>query len=111
MARLAGGMRDQGSSDPFTIIHRTAPTFHAARVGLRSRTLLQRKSLFAVRDPDVLHLGSMVQEPPAFALSDAEPVDSPAFIAEDLLQIPHRQRRCNGTAGLACKRPEGGYIV
>src|SRR5260370_22605818 len=71
----------------------------------------QRRRLLAVRDPDVLHLRSMVQEPAAFALFDAEPVDGPAFIAEDLLQIPHRQRLRNSTAGLACKRPDGVYIV
>src|SRR5260370_10124143 len=111
MARLAGGMRDQGSSDSFTIIHRTAPTFHAASVDLRSRAMRLRWRLLAVRDPDVLHLRSMVQEPAAFALFDAEPVDGPAFIAEDLLQIPHRQRLRNSTAGLACKRPDGVYIV
>ncbi len=39
---------------------------------------------FAVGHPDVLHLGSVLQIPPAFALLYVKPVDRPAFIGENL---------------------------
>lgn len=44
-------------------------------------------SLFAVRNPDILYLCSMLQEPAAFALLWIEPVNRAAFIREYLLEI------------------------
>src|ERR1041384_1569634 len=43
---------------------------------------------FAVRHPNILHLGSMLQEPAAFALLHVKPVDHSAFVGEHLFEIP-----------------------
>src|ERR1022692_2859520 len=43
--------------------------------------------LFAVRNPDVLPLSGVLQEPAAFRLLRVEPVDDAALIRPDLLQV------------------------
>src|SRR5260370_15753251 len=96
---------------PFPIIHRTASRLHTVRPQAVTQAPVPTKRLFAVRYPDILHLRGMVEKPSAFALFDAKPVDGPAFIAEDLLEIPHRQRLRRNATGLACKRPDCVDVV
>src|SRR5438477_2349106 len=43
--------------------------------------------LLAVRNPDVLHLGGMLEKPSTLALVHVEPVNGAAFVGKDLLQI------------------------
>jgi hypothetical protein len=45
--------------------------------------------LFAVGNPDVLHLNGVLEEPVAFTLFGIEQVDGAAFVREHLLQISH----------------------
>jgi hypothetical protein len=45
------------------------------------------RGLLAVGHPDVFDLNGVVEEPPAFALFQVEPVDGAAFVGEHLFQI------------------------
>src|ERR1700730_9678492 len=67
--------------------------------------------LLAVRDPNILHLRRMVQEPAAFALLAAEPVNFTALITEYLLQVPTRQGLSCRTTGFTGERPDRIHIV
>src|SRR5580704_16191412 len=71
---------------------------------------LSTKSL-AIRYPDILHLGSMLEEPAAFALLHVEPVDRTAFIGEHLLEISDRVRLGGSCAGFVRETPDGIYVV
>jgi len=59
-------------------------------------TLAAQLASLAVRDPDILHLGGMLQEPAAFALLHVKPVDGAAFVGEYLLQIADGCGFCRG---------------
>src|SRR5713226_3120041 len=71
-----------GARPGFTLFDRRLP----------AQTPVPTKRSFAVRYPDIFHLCGVVEKPSPFSLFSAKPVDGPAFIAEDLLEIPHRQR-------------------
>src|SRR5437868_2330326 len=67
--------------------------------------------LLAVRDPDIFHLRSVLQEPAAFALRRLEPVYGAAFIGEDLLQVSGREGFCRCRTGLVAKTPDGVHVL
>jgi len=52
--------------------------------------------LFPVRNPNILHLHRVLQEPTALALLAIEPINRAPFVRKNLLQVPDRQglRRC-----------------
>src|SRR5208283_5058080 len=68
-------------------------------------------ALFAVRNPDVLDLCSMLEEPSSLALLRVEPVDDPPLVAPNLLQISNRHslRRCDH--GHISTAPDGVNII
>src|SRR5258708_20290006 len=66
--------------------------------------------LLAVRNPDVFHLDSVVEEPAAFGLSSVEPVDGAAFVGEYLFQIPDRQSFYCVAAGFLREKPDGTHF-
>src|SRR5229473_6445683 len=67
--------------------------------------------LFAVRDPDILHLAGMLQEPASFGQFRIEPVDGPAFVGPDLFQSADRHGFRGSGAGFVSKGPDGIDIV
>jgi len=68
-------------------------------------------ALLAERNPNVLYLSCMLQEPSAFALLRIKPVDDAAFVGEHLFQIPYGERfRCR-SAGFVRKTPDCIHIV
>src|SRR6267378_6097866 len=98
--RTRGVGRESRGLGPLTIIHRTASRFHAVPCGfVEPYTVAQRLSL-SVRYPNVFHLRGVLQKPAAFALFNAEPIDNPAFIAEDLLEVSRRRSLRDHSIGL-----------
>src|SRR5580698_1815688 len=67
--------------------------------------------LFAVRDPDVLYLRSVFEEPAALGQLRVEPVDDAALVGPYLLQVSrgHGLRGCDG--GFVSITPDGVDIV
>src|ERR1700733_1527928 len=61
------------------------------------------KQLLAVRNPDVLHLGCVLQIPPAFASLGVKPIDGAPLVSEYLFQIPHGERFRFHSVGLVRK--------
>src|SRR5258708_36250397 len=73
-----------------------SPVFSSVHLGVlrgEKRSLPQRtpryteEFLFAVRNPDVLHLGGVLQKPASLSQLGVEPVDGAAFVCPKLLQI------------------------
>src|SRR5438477_10733496 len=62
--------------------------------------------LLAVWNPDVLHLHGVIEEPPAFALFQVEPVDGAALVGEHLLQIANRESFHRSGADFIRKTPD-----
>jgi hypothetical protein len=50
------------------------------------------RALFPVGYPDVFHLNRVLQEPSALRMIAVEPIDDPALISENLLQISDRKQ-------------------
>ena len=72
--------------------HSSAESLHTPQVSVIA--------LFPVGYPNVFYLNCVLQEPPAFRLIAVEPVDKPAFIRKDLLQISDREQLHLGCASL-----------
>ena len=81
---------------------------YGCRTGAESRVSAQ---LLAIRNPDVLHLCGMLQEPSSLALLRVEPVDGAAFVGEHLLKVSNRKRLRRNRAGLVREAPDGVDIV
>src|SRR6266513_5301693 len=67
--------------------------------------------LLAVWNPDVLHLHGVIEEPPAFALFQVEPVDGAALVGEHLLQIANRESFHRSGADFIRKTPDSVDVV
>src|SRR2546429_5319846 len=77
-------------------------------IGARAREV---SVSFAVRNPDIFNLHGVIEEPPAFALLSVEPVDSAAFVTEDLLQISNGKGLGRGNARFIGETPDRVYVV
>src|SRR5436190_18556525 len=82
------------ANESFTTSPNVAPALTPANIcawvlvdGTFIVSVLETRSL-AVRHPDILHKGSMLQEPATLALLHVEPVDNAAFVGKHLLEIP-----------------------
>ena len=65
----------------------------------------------AVRHPNILYLGRMLQEPAAFALLHIEPVNGAAFVGENLFKIPNRVSLGGNGAGFIRETPDSVNVV
>src|SRR3984885_15187501 len=67
--------------------------------------------LLTVRNPNVLDLSGMFEEPSALALLPVKPVDDAAFVGEYLFQISYGKRLCCRCTGFVRKTPDGVDVV
>src|SRR5712671_5140372 len=110
MAGLAGGMRESGFGPLNDYTYDRIPvsrrSFWFCRAVHRGAALS-----LPIGYPNVFHLRGVLQKPAAFALFNIEPIDSPALIAEDLLEVSRRRSLRNHSIGLARKGPDGVHII
>ena len=66
---------------------------------------------FAVRYPDILYLGGVLEEPSTFALLHVKPVNRAAFIREHLFQVSGRKRFRRIGAGFISEAPDRIDII
>src|SRR5215472_4726983 len=69
------------------------------------------KGLFAVGDPDVFHLVSVLKVPATFALGSFEEIDLTAFVGPDLLEIADRKSLGSGARLRVAVAPDGIEVV
>src|SRR5579863_433246 len=67
--------------------------------------------LFAVRNPDVLNLRSMLEKPASLSQIGVEPVDLAAVVGPDLFQISRGHGFGSDRAGFISEAPDGVHIV
>src|SRR5205807_8481524 len=66
----------------------------------------QSGELLTVGNPDVFDLGGVLEKPASLSNLRIEPVDRPAFVGPDLLQISCGHRFCGGDGGLVPVAPD-----
>src|SRR4029079_19140603 len=67
--------------------------------------------LLPVRNPDVIYLRRVPQEPSALGLSGIKPVDHTPFIREHLLKVTGRERIRDLAARFVSETPDGVDVV
>src|ERR1700675_4210950 len=84
---------------PAKMMWRSGRGYASAGSGQMQMGIRRPNDLFAVRDPDILHLGGVLQEPAAFRVLGVEPIDGAPPIRPDLLEVSggHRLRRPDGS--------------
>jgi hypothetical protein len=70
-----------------------------------------RPASLAIRNPNILYLCCVLQEPSTFALSWIEPIDAPAFIGKYLFQISCGKRFRSSGARFVCETPDRIYVI
>src|SRR5579859_1713050 len=68
-------------------------------------------SLFAVGNPDVLHLRGMLEEPASFRQFRVEPVDDATLICPDLLEVAGGHRFRRGDGSFVAVTPQTVHVV
>src|SRR5215472_6259711 len=71
----------------------------------------QSRRLLAIRDPDVLYLGGMFEEPATFGDLGIKPVDGFSFVGPDLLQVSDGHCFCAGHGGVVAIDPDAIDVV